>query len=253
MELFGHIVASYVDKWRRFEASSRERTLSGQFEAGRIVGDVLVDVLRVIGTGVAVAKTAAKIPRLVRLAQRHGLAVRTSGAGGGAAMGEPAVTPSQLTGRGPRRRARGSAAGGNVEGSARAAAGHVVADDPVYETHGGRARGAADGVLSGCAQTVLEDLASDPEKVAALRKAGITGQELADMRNGIAPDLYDVHHKLPLDDNGTNAAENLIVMKNDPYHRALTNMQHELTKGMVPGQTRTLSWPVPDGFVYPAQ
>jgi hypothetical protein len=105
----------------------------------------------------------------------------------------------------------------------------------------------------GVRKQFLKDLANDPEKAAALRRAGITEQEIADMKNGIAPALYDLHHKLPLDDNGTNAAENLILMKNDPYHRALTNMQNELTRGMVPGETRRLSWPVPDGFVYPAQ
>jgi hypothetical protein len=251
VEVFGDIGATYADKWRRFEASSAERTLTGQFEAGRIVGDVLVDVLSVIGTGVAVGKTAAKIPRLVRLAQRRGLAVRASGAS--AATGEPAVTPSQFTGRGrvvepelppPEAKLKGKPvplqgmSWRTIQYTKRTAAEREALRKEFYP---------------GVRKQFLKDLANDPEKAATLRKAGITEQEIADMRNGIAPDLYDVHHKLPLDDNGTNAADNLILMKNDPYHRALTNMQNELTKGMVPGETRTLSWPVPDGFVYPAQ
>jgi hypothetical protein len=68
-DVFGEIKASYVQKWHQFETYSAQNTLSGQFQAGRIFGSVLMDVLALIGTGAALAKTAARIPRLLRLAK----------------------------------------------------------------------------------------------------------------------------------------------------------------------------------------
>jgi hypothetical protein len=100
-EVFGNIADSYVEKWNRFEAASAQRTLSGQFEAGRIVGDVLVDVVALIGTGVVVAKAASKIPRLLRLVKKpKALGVR----GAGSVKAPPApreapLTPSQAAGQ----------------------------------------------------------------------------------------------------------------------------------------------------------
>jgi hypothetical protein len=62
-----------------------------------------------------------------------------------------------------------------------------------------------------------------------------------------------VHHKLPLDDGGGNEFGNLVLIKDDPFHRALTNLQRELTSSLKPGETATVPWPVPNGFVYPAK
>ncbi|HYR88478.1 MAG TPA: GH-E family nuclease [Terriglobia bacterium] len=69
LEVLGHIGEGYAEKWRRFETLSTERKLSSQFQAGRIVGEVLMDVLAIIGAGAAVVKAASKIPRLARLAR----------------------------------------------------------------------------------------------------------------------------------------------------------------------------------------
>jgi hypothetical protein len=57
---------------------------------------------------------------------------------------------------------------------------------------------------------------------------------------------YQVHHKLPLDDGGTNATSNLMLIKTDPDHRLITNYQLEQTRGMLSGQTQKLEWPMPD-------
>jgi hypothetical protein len=54
---------------------------------------------------------------------------------------------------------------------------------------------------------------------------------------------------LPLDDGGTNATSNLVLIKNDPDHMLITRYQIEQTEGMSPGQTRKLAWPIPDSQV----
>ncbi len=102
----------------------------------------------------------------------------------------------------------------------------------------------------------LKDLANDPTKEAALRTAGIDDAGLAQMRQGNVPDFenntWQVHHKLPLDDGGTNAPDNLVLMRNEPYHKVITNAQDTMTGDLNPGETVQIpNWPVPDGFVYP--
>jgi hypothetical protein len=98
-EVFENIKDEYATKWARFEALSTQRTLSSQFEAGRIVGEVLLDVLSLVGGGVVVVKATSKIPRLARLARRM---ARPSAPG--AAPGLPAARPTT-----PSARARGGA------------------------------------------------------------------------------------------------------------------------------------------------
>ena len=99
VEVLGNIGADYAGKWRRFEELSTQQTLSGQFEAGRIVGEVLLDVLTLIGGGAAAVKAAAGIPKLTRLARlqlpARSAAPASRAAGTGAARAIP-VTPRHL-------------------------------------------------------------------------------------------------------------------------------------------------------------
>jgi hypothetical protein len=97
----------------------------------------------------------------------------------------------------------------------------------------------------------LMDLASDPEKVVELKKAGLTGSQIEDMKFGEAPDGYQIHHKLPIDDGGNNAKSNLCLVKHDPYHKAITNSQTSQTRGMIAGETRTVQMPIPPSYIYP--
>ena len=83
-----------------------------------------------------------------------------------------------------------------------------------------------------------------------LRNAGFSDADIAKIGSGGVPDGYQVHHKLPLDDGGTNDPSNLVFIKNDPFHKSVTNLQNSLTKGMQPGDTRQLDWPVFDGPIY---
>ncbi|WP_224247479.1 HNH endonuclease signature motif containing protein [Hyalangium gracile] len=96
-----------------------------------------------------------------------------------------------------------------------------------------------------------KSLAGSSEKVAQLKKAGLSDVDIAKLGDGRIPSGYQVHHKLPLDDGGTNDFDNLVLIKNHPYHKVLTNAQGELTGGLDAGQSRLVDFPVVDGFIYP--
>jgi hypothetical protein len=97
----------------------------------------------------------------------------------------------------------------------------------------------------------LKDLGNDPAKRAALEKAGLSKAEIETLaKEGVAPEIYQVHHKLPLDDGGTNSFDNLVLILHDPYHKAITNEQNALTRGMKAGESKTIDWPIPEGFIY---
>lgn len=98
----------------------------------------------------------------------------------------------------------------------------------------------------------VRSLAGDPAKVAKLREAGLTDDNIRMLADGKIPQGWQVHHKLPLDDGGTNDYSNLVLIKNEPYHKVITNAQNAATRGMNEGETRLIEqWPVPQGFVYP--
>lgn len=98
----------------------------------------------------------------------------------------------------------------------------------------------------------VKSLANDPAKVEQLRAAGLTDDQIAMLADGKIPQGWQVHHKLPLDDGGTNDYSNLVLIKNEPYHKVITNAQNAATRGMAEGETRVIEqWPIPNGFVYP--
>ena len=82
---------------------------------------------------------------------------------------------------------------------------------------------------------------------AILQKAGLSDADISSIRDGYVPDGYNVHHLIPLDDGGTNALENLILIKNEHYHFTITNYQNNLTRGLAEGETIMLSWPITKG------
>jgi type VI secretion system Hcp family effector len=97
-------------------------------------------------------------------------------------------------------------------------------------------------------KSFLEDLSISQEA-----KNHFSPEVIARMREGGVPDEWQVHHKLPLDDGGTNAPDNLILIKNEPFHKALTNFQLKVTKGMRAGDQKIISWVIPQGKIYPKQ
>lgn len=99
----------------------------------------------------------------------------------------------------------------------------------------------------------VKDLSNTPKKVADLKAAGFTDDAIAGMQKGEVPKEWQVHHKLPLDDGGNNSFTNLVLIKNEPYHKAITNEQRKLVGDLKEGQTRTVEFPIPSGAVYPAK
>ncbi len=75
--------------------------------------------------------------------------------------------------------------------------------------------------------------------------------DLFKMSKGTVPDGWEVHHKLPLDDGGTNAFDNLSLIEKEPFHKVLTNMQRTSTRGMLPGESKVTPWVMPTGSIYP--
>ncbi|HWX41126.1 MAG TPA: transglycosylase SLT domain-containing protein [Blastocatellia bacterium] len=98
----------------------------------------------------------------------------------------------------------------------------------------------------------LKKISNDPENILQLRRVGLTGTEIEGMRRGERPEGYQVHHKLSLDDTGTNDLDNLILAKLDPFHKALSAHQTSWTSKLKPGtsgkprdatNTATILWP----------
>ena len=97
----------------------------------------------------------------------------------------------------------------------------------------------------------MKQLATDPTTLAQLRAAGISEAEIARAAKGGVPDGWQVHHKLPLDDGGDNAFDNLMLIENDPYHLAITNLQNQLTNNLGVGDSLPVQWPMFNGIIYP--
>jgi hypothetical protein len=98
----------------------------------------------------------------------------------------------------------------------------------------------------GVRSSFLKDLGTNHED--ALRASGLNDAQVARVKSGRVPQGYQVHHYLPLDDGGTNAPSNLVLIRNDPEHMLVTNHQNALTRGMTPGDSRELGWPMPDSL-----
>lgn len=94
-------------------------------------------------------------------------------------------------------------------------------------------------------------LGKDADLIAVLKKAGLSDIDIAKLKNGQIPKGYQVHHKVPIDDGGDNSFSNLVLIKNDPYHKVITNTANKMTKNLRPGQTLTVNYPIVPGVVYP--
>jgi uncharacterized protein len=94
----------------------------------------------------------------------------------------------------------------------------------------------------------LKRLGADQEK---LRAAGLNDADIALIQQGKVPQGWQVHHKKPLDDGGDNGFDNLVLIKNDPFHQAITNAQTRLVGDLKPGEARTVDFPIPEGSIYP--
>lgn len=95
------------------------------------------------------------------------------------------------------------------------------------------------------------------QRAAELEGAGISLEAIARMvETGKAPAGYHVHHRLPLDDGGTNAVNNLILIRDDVEHRAVHgyyNPGEQRIDQMAYGQKGEIALPMPpeDTIIYP--
>jgi hypothetical protein len=257
LEFLGAVRDQYVAKWKRCETLSAQHNLGAQFEAGKISGELLLDLLFLIGAGEAAVKVAGEIPELAKWAERLKgvveLKPRTAMTGASGVLDE--VT-------------------NEVEGAARTVPTAANTEETVYR---GKLRG-EDIELPGVETrritytkrepsdtaalrrvfdsegraNFLNYLSTDPERAAELRDAGFSEQQIQAMRDyGKAPIGWNVHHKLPLDDGGTNNFANLVLIENEPYHKTITVAQKALTGTLSSGQSATIDFPVPSGYVYP--
>lgn len=99
-------------------------------------------------------------------------------------------------------------------------------------------------------KTFLKDLGNNAEY---LRNAGFPETDILKIQEGRVPDRWQVHHKLPLDDSGTNSFDNLVLILNEPYHKVITNYQNRIARKMKIGEVKAVQWPMPNGNIYPAQ
>ncbi|AUJ81013.1 HNH endonuclease [Enterobacter cancerogenus] len=95
-------------------------------------------------------------------------------------------------------------------------------------------------------KSFLKDIAATPEAASKFNPS-----DLLRMLEGGVPGGWSVHHKLPLDDGGTNAFGNLSLIENEPFHKVLTNMQSSVTRDMIAGESKLTPWAVPTGSIYP--
>ncbi|MBC1537265.1 hypothetical protein HCJ52_14275, partial [Listeria sp. FSL L7-1485] len=100
-------------------------------------------------------------------------------------------------------------------------------------------------------KSYLTNLVKDKSVIKELKNAGLKESDIQLMKNGKVPREYSVHHKLPLDDSGTNNFDNLMLIKDEPYHKVITNAQIQFSKKLKSGESVKVKFPIPDGNIYP--
>ena len=247
-EVFGSIRNQYTAKWKRFEVLSADVSLSSQFAAGKIAGEVLLDIAMLIGVGEAAIRLAAKIPELVKLADGLGGALKVGAPFGDAAGGvrEAAAMTDASAARKPAS-FKGMLRGEEVELP------DVGTRTVLYTKRNPVEANALRRVFDSKVRSdFVQYLSTDPQRLAELQRAGFSPIQIQSMREyGKVPSGWNIHHKLPLDDGGTNDFSNLILIENEPYHKTITAAQKSLTGDLLPNQTVAIEFPIPPGFVYP--
>ena len=93
----------------------------------------------------------------------------------------------------------------------------------------------------------LKSISSD---IKNLKSHGLSETDIQKLKDGLVPKGYQVHHELPLDDSGTNDFSNLVLIKNDPYHKVITNYQNSIARTMKIGESKEALWPIIGKNIY---
>ncbi|MED1536887.1 HNH endonuclease [Bacillus pseudomycoides] len=68
----------------------------------------------------------------------------------------------------------------------------------------------------------MKSTADNPEKIKGLKKSAISDNDIEDTKEfGLVPEDWQAHHKIPLDQGGSNDVENLVLIKTIPITRLL--------------------------------
>ena len=93
----------------------------------------------------------------------------------------------------------------------------------------------------------LKSISSD---IKNLKSHGLSETDIQKLKDGLVPKGYQVHHELPLDDSGTNDFSNLVLIKNEPYHKVVTNYQNSIARTMKIGESKEVLWPIIGKNIY---
>ncbi|SKA52332.1 HNH endonuclease signature motif containing protein [Photobacterium toruni] len=100
----------------------------------------------------------------------------------------------------------------------------------------------------------LKDLSLDDKVISQLKQHGVGDSDILKLSDGKVPRGYQVHHKVPLDDGGTNDKNNLVLIRSSPEHSVFTTYQKQQTSTLkVGGDGEIIEWPIPNGNVYPKE
>lgn len=70
------------------------------------------------------------------------------------------------------------------------------------------------------------------------------------MKDGLVPKGYQVHHELPLNDSGTNDFSILVLIKNELYHKVITNYQNSFARTMKIWDNKEVLWSIIGKNIY---
>ena len=93
----------------------------------------------------------------------------------------------------------------------------------------------------------LKSISSD---IKNLKSHGLSETDIQKLKDGLVPKGYQVHHELPLDDSGTNDFSNLVLIKNEPYYKVVTNYQNSIARTMKIGESKEVLWPIIGKNIY---
>ena len=111
------------------------------------------------------------------------------------------------------------------------------------------------GKANGPRELFRKHLGEDPNIANILRKAGFSQEQIPTLiqklKDGKGIDNYQVHHKIPLALGGKNNFDNLVLMKNSPFHTTITTYHRlEINPNLGIGQSGTFDFPVINGAFY---
>jgi hypothetical protein len=96
---------------------------------------------------------------------------------------------------------------------------------------------------NGVRASFLKDLAKSFRN--ELVAAGFTEAQIEMTTRGRCPTGFQVHHVIPLDDGGTNDFSNLILIRNQSEHTAITAYQNKVIRNLAHGESRNVDFPTP--------